>query len=233
MRGLPRRFGGLLVDASGGVPQEDFDALAAEVSAARGDRSALDLRISTISNFASPNAGGVIVGQYYDNAFHAQATGVLAGAAGRFDLAPFYTSVPLTIDQIGVAVSTGVGGALIRCAIYGSDSNGWPDGLLFYGGSDLDCSTTGFKFHDMTSSLFTFDSGRQYWLGVHSSSSAAIRRISVNVSPSLGVNGASGTNYFTILRRTVTYASGAPDPWNFVAAERAVVNPPSIRMRAA
>ena len=124
-----------------------YSALLSEIATARGSRSALGDRISVISNFASPNAGGVFTGKYYDNSFQGTASSTLAGVAGRIDLAPYYTSVPLTIDQIGVAVSTAVASAVGRVCIYSSDANGWPDSLLYYGSSDLDFSTTGYKNH--------------------------------------------------------------------------------------
>lgn len=210
----------------------DFDpVIVSEIEAARGDRDNLNDRISTISNFASPNAGGVIVGQYYDNSFQGTASSTLAGAANRVDMAPFYTSATLRIDQIGVAVSTAVASALGKIVIYGSDANGWPSTLLYEGSSDLDFSTTGYKSHTLD---FTFNSGTQYWLGIRSSSTATIRAINTSSAVNLGVNGSSGSNYFTVLRRTITYADAAPNPWNFLTVDRAAnITPPSIRMRAA
>jgi hypothetical protein len=210
--------------------QSDFTSLQSEIIAARGDRSNLNLRISTISNFASPNVGGNIVGQYYDNAFQATGSGTLAGVANRLDLAPFYTSSKLRIDQIGIAVSTAVASSLAKVVIYSSDSDGWPDTLLYEGDSDLDCSTTGYKFHTLD---FTFDSGRQYWLGVRYNSNQTIRAVQASSAVNLGVNGSNGGNYFTILRKTVNYTDPTPATWSFVATDRVSLNPPSIRMRAA
>jgi len=202
-----------------------------EIAQARGGRTELGLRLDTISNFASPNAGGIIAGQYYDNAFQALSSTVLAGVAGRVEMAPFYTSQPLTIDQIGVSVSTAVTGALARCFIYGSDAAGWPGALAWEAGDDLNCATTGFKGHSLA---FSFDSGRQYWLGVHHSSTAAIRAINLGSAVNLGINGSGGTTYFSVLRRTIAFSTPMPEAWGFVAADRAAgIPPPSIRMRAA
>jgi hypothetical protein len=211
--------------------QSDFNNLQSEIVAARGDRTNLDLRISTISNFASPNAGGNIVGQYYDNAFQGTASASLAGTVNRIDLAPFYTSQRLRIDQIGIGVVTAVADSLAKVVIYSSDSNGWPDQLLFEGSSDLNCSTTGYKFHSLD---FTFDSGRQYWLGVRFNSTQSIRSVNLASAVNLGVNGSGGNTYFSVLRRTITYSNSSPSDWNFVTGDRAAnVTPPSIRMRAA
>lgn len=218
------------LDALSDITPEQLVALAAEIAGARGDRSALALRLATISNFASPNAGGVIVGQYYDNAFQGTAATTLAGAANRVDMAPFYTSVPLRIDQLGVAVSTAVASALGRCFIYGSDADGWPDDLLYEGDSNLDFGGTGYRSHTLD---FTFDSGRQYWVGVRHSSTATVRAINVSSAVNLGAFSSTGTTYFTMVRRTLTFATPLPAEWAFVASDRTSANPPSIRMRAA
>jgi len=202
-----------------------------EVVTARGDRSDLNKRISTISNFASPNAGGVIVGQFYDNSFQGTASSTLAGAANRVDLAPFYTSQRLRVDQIGVSVSTAVASALGRIVIYASDDTGWPSEKVYEGASNLDFGSTGYKFHTLD---FSFDSGRQYWVGVLQSSTATLRTIGLGSAVNLGVNGSNGANYFTVLRRTHTFANLLPADWGFLAADRvANVTPPSIRFRAA
>ena len=141
--------------------------------------------------------------------------------------------MPLTVDQIGVACSTAVASAVGRCVVYATGSDGWPAERLFYGAADLDFATTGYKAHTLSSPYFTFNSGTMYWVGVHQSSTATLRSINVGSAVNLGLNGSNGTNYFTVLRKTVTYASGAPDPWGFVSGDRAAnIMPVSIRMRA-
>ena len=215
----------------GGVAQETFDTLQSEVATARGSRASLNNRISTISNFASPNAGGIIVGEYYDNAFQGTASGALAGVDNRVDMAPFYTSERLRIDMIGTPVSTAVAGALGKCFIYASGDDNWPSELLFEGDSDLLFSSTGYKGHAID---FTFDSGRQYWLGVRHSSTATLRTINGNSAVNLGIAGVAGTSYYTVIRRTIAYATPLPASWNFAPSDRAAnITPPSIRMRAA
>lgn len=199
-------------------------------STVQGGASSLAARLNCISNFASPNAGGVVVGQYYDNSFQATASSTLAGAANRIDLAPYYTSVPLNIDRIGVAVSTGVASALAKVVIYSSDANGWPDTLLYESGN-LDCATTGMKEATLT---FSFASGVQYWVGVRHSSTATLRTINVSSAVNLGLTSSTAANYATILRRTRTFATAATNPWVFTNSDRvANVTPPSIRFRAA
>lgn len=201
-----------------------------EVIAARGNAANLNARIGTISNFASPNAGGVVVGQYYDNSFQGTAASTLAGAANRFDLAPYYTSVPLAIDQIGCAVGTAVAGSLFKVVIYSANAAGWPDQLLYESG---DLSGAAVAYVGATLS-FTFQSGTQYWLGVRHSSTCTLRTINVSSAVNLGLTASNATSYATILRRTLTYATAAPQSFNFVNADRtANVTPPSVRFRAA
>ena len=216
--------------SGGGVTQEAFDALKAEVESARGDRSDLNRRISTISNFASPNAGGIVVGSYCDNAFHGAVNTTLIGAANRLDLAPFYTSQPLRIDQIGTLVSTAATGTELKLVLYGSTDEGWPDDLLFES-LPVSAATTGYKFEGLD---FTFDSGRQYWLGVRHSGAPTLRGLNLSTAVNLGCASATAHTYFTLLRRTVPFEDPAPDPWNFQPSERvANVSPPAIKMRTA
>jgi len=117
---------------------------------------ALNDRVAIIGSFASPNAGGYVVGQYYDNSFHGAAPGVIAGAANRVEMSPFFVSESLTIDQLGVSVSTAAAGSLLKCFIYGSNSQGWPDQLLYEGNNDLSGASTGFVAHTLT---FSFNPG--------------------------------------------------------------------------
>lgn len=206
-----------------------LSATEAEITAARGDAADLNARISTISNFASPNAGGLVTGRYYDNAFQGTASATLAGAANRMDLAPFYTSVPLTIDQIGVAVSTAVAGSQVKVVIYSAGSDGWPDALL-YETAALSSAATGYVSEALT---FTFDSGTTYWIGVRHSATATLRTINVSSAVNLGLTSSTATSYASLLRSTVTFASAAPDPYTFAASQLTAATPPSIRMRAA
>lgn len=205
--------------------------LRAEVEEARGWRGSLGDRLDTISNFASPNAGGVLVGAYYDAAFHGTAASTAGGAAGRLEIAPYYTSAGLRIDQIGVAVSTGVASATVRVLIYATGADGWPSDLL-YESASLDCSSAGYKSVALD---FTFEAGTQYWLGVHHSSTATLRAITQASLPNLGL-GTSGaaTGYTTMLRRTQTYASLAPTTWDAVSSAQMISNAtmPSVRFRA-
>lgn len=195
----------------------------------KGGASSFKDRIATISNFASPNVAGIVSGQYYDNSFHGSASGTLIGAANRIELAPYCTSVPITIDRIGCGVSTAVAASLFKIVIYSSNSIGWPDQLLYESGN-LSGATAAFVEATLS---FTFQSGVQYWVGVRHSSTCTLRTVPVASAVNLGLTSNNATSYATVLRRTLTYATAAPSSWNFVNSDRvANITPPSIRFRS-
>lgn len=171
-----------------------------------------------------------ISARYYDQSITGTAHTTLAGAAGRIDLSPVCFPFNVVIDRLGVNVTTGVASALGRVVIYGAGANGQPLSRVFYGASDLDLSTTGAKEHTVS---FTFQAGVLYWVGFHHSSTATLSAIAVAGLPSLGLSAANATNPLTAVRQTVTYASGAPLSFNFVAASHLTANVAvsSIRFR--
>ncbi len=202
-----------------------------ELKTARGGRTSLGLRLDTISRFASPHASGVIVGEYYDNSFHAGASGTLTGVANRADLAPFWFPTALKIDQIGVAVSTAVAGSLGRIFIYDSTAAGWPNAKVFEGDASLDLGTTGYKSHTLD---FTFAANQTYWIGIIQSGTSALRAIPTASAANLGIAGSTGASYYSILRRSLTFENPLPSSWSFVSADRvANIQPISFRFRAA
>jgi hypothetical protein len=203
-----------------------------EVIEARGGAASLGARLDVIGGFVSPNAGPVIAGRFYDNSFQSGNSTTQTGVSGRVRLAPYFTSIKYDADQIGVLVSTAVASALGRIAIYGVDSTGVPDAKLFEGSSDLDFSTTGYKFHDLSATPFKFASGTMYWLGLITSSTASTRAISTTSCVNLGLTSASSTTYSTNLIRALTFADALPDPWAFVVGDYDDGSVPSIRMRA-
>lgn len=187
-------------------------------------------RLNTIGNFASPNAGGIVTGNYYDQSFHGANSSTTAGVANRMELYPFFTSTTFAIDQIGVAVSTLLAGSNAKVIIYAAGTDGWPNSKL-YESADLSCAAAGFVGVSVS---FTFNSGTIYWLGVRTSSTQTLRSIAATSITNLGLNGSNGTNYFTALRRTLTYATAAPSTWSFTSADlAAAVIPYSVRFRAA
>lgn len=193
--------------------------------------SELSEKINTTSDFASGTGGGLVTGQYYDSALHLSTSSTLAGVANRMELMPFFASSDMSIDRIGVSVSTGVASATCKLVIYNAGTDGWPSTVAWEGSSNLDCSVAAFVEETLS---FTFTGGKRYWLAVRHSSTATLRTVPVSGMLSLGLQTSNGTTYFGFIRRTVTYANAAPSPWVFSASEL-VANTGciSIRMRKA
>lgn len=217
------------VQAGGNVKVEAKDlGPAAEVALARGGRSTLTKRLDVMSAASSPNAVPVAVGRWYDGAFHAANPGTLAGGANRVDLGPFFSSQPLRFDRVAISVSTAVASALAKIVIYDSSDDGVPNNLLYESG-DIDCSTTGGK--ELTVD-FTFEANRVYWLGTRHSSTATLRTIVSSSALNMGMTSSNASTMLSCLRRTLTYATAAPDPWGFLDSDAVFATPPSVRMRA-
>jgi hypothetical protein len=191
---------------------------------------ALNDRVAIIGNFASPNAGGYVPGRFYDNAFHCVAAQNIAGAANRAEMSPFFISGSVTIDRLGVAVASAVAGSLLRCFIYGSDSQGWPDQLLYEGGDDLSGAASGYVGHELD---FSFNTEIKYWLGVRYSANTTVRGIPLSSAANLGLEFTAGTSYFSKLQRPITFADALPQSWAFQASDLSSGICPSIRFRAA
>ena len=187
--------------------------------------------VAIISNFASPNAGGYIPGQFYDNAFHAVPPQNLAGAANRAEMSPFFVSENLTIDQLGVAIQpTAIASALLRCFIYDSTSQGWPDQLLYEGDTDLSGAAVAYVAHDLD---FSFNTGIQYWIGVRYSSNTTIRGINFASCCNLGLSTGASASYETKVLRNIPFANALPQSWAFQDSDLGTGVCPSIRFRAA
>lgn len=209
------------------VPVVDLGP-APEVTLARGGRSTLTKRLDVMSAASSPNAVPVAIGRWYDGAFHAANPGTLAGAANRIDLGPFFSSQPLRFDRVAISVSTAVASALAKIVIYDSNDDGVPNNLLYESG-DIDCSTTGGKEQTVD---ITFDANRVYWLGTRHSSTATLRTIVSSSALNMGMTSSNASTMLSCLRRTLTFATAATDPWNFVDGDAVFATPPSVRMRA-
>ncbi len=153
-----------------------------------------------------------------------------AGVANRISLAPWVCPAGGAVDRLGIQCTTGVASAQARIVIYASDADGRPTGApIFSSPTALDLATTGFKEETVA---LTFERGEVYWVGVHHSSTATISVFPAAGSPD--IPGAQGTTALkTLTRGSVTFASGAPNPWTFAASEAATQLAPAIWMRKA
>ena len=176
------------------------------------DVTGLETRLAALESApppaSSPSAHYLLPlpsGSYFDQAINAVAKSTIAAAANRIDLIPFVPGVAVTLQTIGIEVSTAVASAQARVGVY-ADVGGLPDALL--ADSDLlDCSATGVK---LGSVALTLAAGVRYWLAVHSSSTQTYRGVPVAALLSLGVPAAGGTTSYTLWRSTSTFASGLP-----------------------
>ena len=193
-----------------------------------------NVQLSAVATFATPIAGGIVPGRYYDNATSGTNNNNYTGNRDRADMALFVTSRTLTVDQIGFAVVTAGSGAYGRAFIYGCGADGWPSNLLYESG-DLDLNTSNSFSGETLASPFTFDANRVYWVGWRfneATSHAVMRSINSSNTPSLGLTSNSGVNYCTVLRRSVPFLSPMPATWVFNESELFTSNAPSFRMRA-
>ena len=191
--------------------------------------------LTGVSTFAAPNAGGIVPGRYYDNATTSVTNSNYTSAVDRVDMTPFITSRPLRADQIGFAVATAGSAAYGRAFVYGCGADGWPSDLIFEGDNDLDLNSVNFRGHTLASPI-TFEANRVYWVGWRfgaATTYAVLRGLNISSAPNLGLLASSSSNYFSVLRRTIPFATRLPATWGFVESDIAASVPPSIRMRAA
>jgi len=158
----------------------------------------------------------------------------LAGAGGRGDLSPWLCTRTITPAALGLQVTTGVTSAQVRILVYASDASGWPTTRLWDSGA-LDAGTSS-TYRESTVGVPTFTKGVLYWLGILSSSTAAVRCVPLGAAVRIGGIGATATTatYGSVVRRTGLTFAAPPDPWGFAATQ--ITNgivPPQILARAA
>lgn len=150
-----------------------------------------------------------------------------AGVANRMEIGPWVSPFDVTIDQVGLLCSTAVAAALGKVVIYASDTNGRPSTLLLESGT-LDFSTIGFK--SIAASL-SMTKGTLYWVGVRYSSTATVNAHQPYCSPVIGYLATPTTAANKMLRRTLTFATGATTPWGYLVSEEVAANVPAVFMR--
>lgn len=170
-----------------------------------------------------------VVGNYYDQAINGTTNVVAASATDRVELYPFRSAFDFKIDRIGFYITTGIAASNAKCLIYASGSDNWPDALILETG---DIATTGAGFVEETVD-HTFSKGVLYWIGRRTSANPSLRATSFAGCMPLGKTSTTTTTYLTMIRRSVTYATAAPDPWVFDSAELTFGSCTSMNMRAA
>ena len=181
----------------------------------------------------SVNSAGAIkmpAARYLDTSVLAVALSTVAGAAGRIDISRFVPEYDITVDRLGVYVTTGVAAATGRVVIYGANANNEPDARLFFPADDLNLATSS-VFVEHTAS-FTLRKGVLYYVGFMHGSTATIQGIQGYTLPSLGFASNTSSSPGCVIRQTVTYPN-APANFGFTASQITATTAPSIKMRPA
>lgn len=168
-------------------------------------------------------------GVYISNGLNLTALGTVAQVANRTTIGAFISGRSITIDQIGLSVSTLVASALLKIVIYDSDSNGRPTTILRET-STFNAGSTGTKFLSITALSLT--AGKVYWFGVRSSSTATVRSLGVGATPVLSYTNAATPVGQGALIITETFANAAAN-WTYASSQHSNVAVPLVLMRAA
>jgi hypothetical protein len=169
-------------------------------------------------------------GQFVANSANATALSTAAQVANRMVIAPFVAAYTMNIDQLGVSISTLLASSFAKCVVYAADSTtGRPTTVLRETG-DIDCSTTGTKFADITS--LTLTAGLTYWIGVRTSSTFTLRTLGGGALPALDYTNAATPAPRQTFSRTLTYATAA-DTWTYSTSHHSTVPMPLVLMRLA
>lgn len=187
--------------------------------------------IKTLRRQSACNAGGVVAGVYYDNAYLAATSATLAASANLLAVVPFTSPVAMSIDRLGIVVTTLASSGTADLHIYECLDNGWPGAKLLSTGT-LSTSTTGIKEATIS---FTFEAGKTYWLGIRAGVAVSVRGVPLSSAKQFGLITAdgSGSSYATALVVSSTFGTAVPNPWGSVTfSQLSAVIPPSFRMRA-
>lgn len=183
----------------------------------------------------APGSGGgpslrllLASGAYFTNQISGGALGTQSQAANSLRICPFQVNYGVTIDQVGVSVSTAVAASFVRVVVYDADEFGRPTTLLAQSG-DIDASTAGTK---LVSLSFTFVAGKRYWVGTHANGTCTLRAVSTASTLVLAVDTSATPSQRYNLLRTVTF--GSADNWPAYAnTQLSNTTPALVLMRVA
>lgn len=193
---------------------------------------AMGLDVKRLRRQSGCNYGGVISGVYYDNSWLGAASATLSAGSGLLAVVPFMSPVGLTIDRMGIVVTTLANGGTADMHIYECLEDGWPGSKLL-STSAVNTASTGIKEATVN---FTFEAGKTYWLGIRASVAVSVRGVALTSAKQFGMITAdgSGSSYATALVQSSAMSGAAPASWGAVSlAQLSAVVPPSFRLRAA
>lgn len=168
-------------------------------------------------------------GLFQANAADAGALGTQAQVANRTVCAPFVPAYDITIDQLGVSVSTLLAGSNCKVVIYASDSNGRPSTVLRET-ANISAAAAATVFATITS--LTLNAGTKYWIGVRSSGTQTLRTLNVSALPVLSYTNAATPVAQQTLILTETFANAAAT-WTYASSQHSNALMPLVLMRIA
>lgn len=152
-----------------------------------------------------------------------------AYAVDRIEAIPFIPAKDMTIDLVGLEVTTLVAGGLFKLGIYDNTGTFTP-GSLLAGTTDLSSATTGYR--EQTITPLVLAAGVPVWLAVHTNlGSMVFRGAPIAACIAFGAPGAGGTARNTLYRGgAAPFAAGLPAVFPSPVAQGGVVIP-AIRLR--
>lgn len=155
-------------------------------------------------------------GLYVPNSSAGIAVGTIAQVAGRNTAAPYVSAFDLTVDQLGVNVTTVAAGSFAKIVIYAADANGRPSTVLLET-SDISCGTTG-SFFATLGTAFTFKAGVLYWIAVRASAAQTLRALGAGSLPVLSMIATGTPSHVVSLSKSETYANAAAT-WVYASSD--------------
>jgi hypothetical protein len=142
---------------------------------------------------------------------------------------PLWVPNDVTVDRIGINVTTGVGSSAARCLIYADNGAGAPGTLLFDPGADLTTTGTGVQEHTVSWAL----TRGLVWLAMETNSSGTFATNQTHVislySQLVGHGNLTSSGQGVVTTGAISFGAGpTPFPTHAVSAVC-----PVIRVRAA
>lgn len=171
--------------------------------------------------------GGTI---FITPAVTALARGTIATVSNQLYFVPFVCPINMSIDQLGLAVTTLAAGTTFKLGLYRADADGLPSTRLEASG-DLSSAAVATLTYTLPAPR-TLTAGTTYWLALHASGGPTFRGIVLGALMEIFGGDAAGSPSNTLLRQSsVAYASGLPNPATASPTDAISSIAPCITMR--
>ena len=168
-------------------------------------------------------------GLYASNGILTTALSTQAQVANRTVIAPWVPSYNMTIDQVGISVSTLLAASNCKVVIYAADADGRPSTVLLES-ANLSAAAAATVFVTVTALALT--AGTTYWVGVRSSGTQTLRCLNVGAMRVLNYTNAATPVAQGSLILTETFANAAAT-WTYATAQHSTALAPLVLMRVA